>query len=258
MRRITLYTAVGAAVALGIAAAALASPTRPLKVTSSLDRKTVLPLRSHWLAYPKPAANISRVDFLIDGKVRWVEHKAPYNYGSDDGRNFAFLITTFLRPGMHRFTVRAVDYSGHKATDTVTARVLPAPDPPASLAGTWTRTLTDADIKKATSGQPPPTGVWKLVFDNVGSWELDPLGSGVVNEYDTTPTEIHVYAPITIAPRGVSKYGGTDIGCCDCNEAGPFGTYTWSVNGNDLTLKAENELCGDRRAIWEGTWTRAD
>ena len=50
--------------------------TPPFAVTSSLDGKTVLPLRTRWLAYPKlPAAKIQEVDFLIDGKLRWIEHQ---------------------------------------------------------------------------------------------------------------------------------------------------------------------------------------
>jgi hypothetical protein len=40
---------------------------------SSLDGKKVLPPRTRWIAYPKPAsAQIEEVDFLIDGKVRWI------------------------------------------------------------------------------------------------------------------------------------------------------------------------------------------
>ena len=75
---------------------------------------------------------MSEVDFLIDGKLGWVEHVTPYFYGSDAN----YLVTSFLTPGKHVFTVRAIDVRGHVATDTVTATAPQAPSPPAALAGT--------------------------------------------------------------------------------------------------------------------------
>jgi hypothetical protein len=245
---------------IAISSAAASGEHRQFKVTSTLDGNRVLPLRMRWLAYPKlPAARISQVEFLIDGKVRWIEEKAPYNYaGDDDGRNLGYLITSWLAPGRHRFTVRVTDTSGRKASDNVTARVLPAPQPPAGLKGMWTRAVTDADLKKSDPkfGSGPPAGKWKLVFDRVGAWHLDPLGSGVVNEYAARSGVIHVYAPIAMAPEGVgvSKFGYSGIGPKDCTSAGPFGTYRWSVSGDELTLTAIHEGCGQRQAIWEGAW----
>jgi hypothetical protein len=246
---------------LGVASASGANAKAPV-VTSTIDGKRVLPFRTHWIANPHiAAAKVKEVDFLIDGKLRWVEHDPPYNYGSDDnGRNLGFLITTFLSPGKHRFTARVVTNSGQKATDTVVARVLPAPTPPAELAGTWKRTVTPSDLQKAGS-EPPPAGKWTLIFDHVGAWHLDPFGSGLVNEYDVSGSMIRVYAPIQMAPfdngqGGISRFGHHGIGGTDCRDDGPFGSYTWSVTGKTLTLTAKNERCGNRRAIWEGTWTK--
>ncbi len=107
----------------------------------------------------------------------------------------------------------------------------------------------------------PPAGDWKLVFDRVGAWHLDPLGSGVVNQYNVVGSVVNVYAPIQMAPfkdgkGGVSRYGHRSIGGTDCNYDGPFGSYSWSVAGGELTLTAGEERCGNRRAIWEGTWKR--
>ena len=261
--RLRLTVLTGLAAVIAISSALAAGESKPIRVTSTLDGKRVLPLRTRWIARPQLAASkVKEVDFLIDGKLRWIEHNPPYNYGSDDnGRNLGFLITTFLNPGKHRFTARAVPYVGTPASDTVVARVLPAPTPPPELAGTWTRTVTPEDVRKATSGEGPPPGVWRLVFDRVGAWVLDPLGSGVVEQYDATPTAIHVHAPIQMAPfsdgrGGLARFGHHGIGGTVCNYAGPFGTWTWAVSGDQLTLKPASEHCGDRRAIWEGTWTR--
>ena len=241
---------------------AAVSRRQPLNVTSTLDGKRVLPLRMHWLAYPKlRASKIAGVDFLIDGKVRWIEHHPPYNYASDDhGRDLGYLITTWLTAGPHRFTVRVTDTSGRQSNHMVVAHVLPAPKPPAGLAGMWTRAVTAADLKKSDPkyGSGPPAGSWKLVFDRIGAWHLDPLGSGVVNQYVARPGVIHVYAPIAMAPEGigVTRFGHSRIGPQDCTPAGPFGTYRWTVSVGKLTLKAIHELCGQRRAIWEGVWKR--
>jgi hypothetical protein len=43
----------------------------------------------------------------------------------------------------------------------------------------------------------------------------------------------------------------------DCNNSGPFGSYHWSLTGNELTLKPIHEGCPDRRKILTGTWTQA-
>ncbi len=254
----------GASLACVVAAssAVASGGAKPFELKSSIDGKRVLPHRLRWIAYPKvPAQKIARVEFLIDGKVRWIEHSAPYNYGSGDSTHLGYLITTWLKPGRHTFTVRAVATTGRKARDAVVARVLPAREPPASLAGRWTRTVTARDLKKGDK-DGPPAGRWQLVFDRVGAWHLDPLGSGVVNQYGVAANAINVYAPIQMAPfrdgkGGVTRFGHRAIGGTDCREDGPFGSYSWSVSRDELTLTAKKERCGNRRAIWEGVWTRA-
>jgi hypothetical protein len=179
-------------VGLAVGSSALALDAAPLKLTSSIDGKRVLPQQIRWLAYPNVApAQVAEVDYLIDGKLRWVEHNAPYNYASDDLRgHLGYLFTSWLTPGQHRFTARVKTTSGRTATDEIRARVLPAPEPPAALAGTWTRDLTEQDRAKADPkygrDNVPPAGRWKLVVDRVGIWELDPLGTGIVQAYSVS------------------------------------------------------------------------
>jgi hypothetical protein len=269
----TLRSGAVALVLLGAAAAAssaLAShPSTSVGVTSTLEGARVLPIRIRWIAHPRiPASQVAEVDFLIDGKLRWREQNAPYVYGGDhDGVDPGFLITTWLTPGEHHFTTSVTETNGTKTADTVTARVLPAPQPPAALVGTWTRVVTAQDAPKDAPqyGGTGPLGSWKLVFDRVGAWELDPKGGGLVNEYDAEPGILHVYAPIQMTPptatpgqAGISRFGHHIItsGGTDCTNAGPFGTYRWTVIGKTLTLTAIHEGCPDRAAVWEGTWTR--
>jgi hypothetical protein len=246
---------------------ALAGDRAGSKVTSSLDGKKVLPQRSRWVVHPGVASSAVReVDYLIDGKLRWVEHNAPYYFGGDDnGADPGYLVTTWLAAGLHHFTARVVGKGG-VSNDVVTARVIPAPKPPKALAGSWTRTVTKQDQKKASpafgADNVPPAGVWKLVFDGVAAWALDPVKTGLATQYAIAGDVLHAYAPIAMAPCsdsgpcGVSRFGHHHLGGVDCTAAGPFGTYRWSVSGSRLTLTAIHEPCGQRRVIWEGTWTR--
>jgi hypothetical protein len=164
-----------------------------------------------------------------------------------------------------------VGADGESPNDVVTARVLPALRPPAALAGMWTRTVTKRDQAKSSpafgaggASNVPPAGVWRLVFDSTGVWELDPKKTGLVTGYKVVADVLFAYAPISMAPGtcgngqpcGVKHFGHHHIGGRDCNFAGPFGTYRWSISRAKLTLTAIDEPCGQRRAIWEGTWTR--
>jgi len=256
---------------LAVVLAAANGGTQSLVVTSSLDGKKVLPQVTRWIAHPNVApAEVTQVDFLIDGKLRWTEQLAPYNYGSDDEKgHLGYLFTSWLTPGMHRFTAVVRATRGRTARDVVTARVLPSPRPPVALAGTWTRQLTAQDAAKADpkygTDNVPPTGKWRLVIDRVGVWELDPLGTGIVQGYSVNGDTLHSYAPITMVPRKpnrdpgqISRFGvHIDAGGgVDCDESGPFGTYRWAVADDQLTLSVVKEPCGQRRAVYEGTWTR--
>jgi hypothetical protein len=216
---------------------------------------------------------VREVDYIIDGKLRWVEHNPPYYYGADDmGRNPGYLFTSWLAPGEHVFQSHVVSAHGASPTDVVTARVLPAPQPPGALAGMWTRRVTNRDRAKSSpeygaggSNNVPPAGIWHLFFDSWGVWELDPVKEGLLTGYKVVADVLFAYAPISMTPRcsdlepcGVTRFGyhGIGAGGRDCNNAGPFGSYRWSVSGVHLTLRAIREPCGQRRAVWEGTWTR--
>jgi hypothetical protein len=215
-----------------------------------------------------PAIQVEEVDFLIDGRLAWVEHNAPYIHGGDDnGANRGYLITTWLSPGPHVFVAKAIQFNGRSATNTVNANVAPAPEPPAALSGIWTRVITAHEIAKLAGGPNsagglPPAGRWELAFDKVGAWYLDPQGSGTAHDLSVLGHTLTIDAPIQMAPFNngqttTTAYGHTNIGGTDCTPAGcPCETCQSSRSANSLTLAVLHcrILAGQ---FLNGVWTRA-
>jgi hypothetical protein len=228
--------------------AALASAAAPaFTVTSSLAGKKVLAHRAHWVANPSlPEARISEVDFLIDGKLHWIEHHRPYIYGGLDGDNY--LITSWLRPGMHRFSFRAIATDGHTATTYSAARVLPAPAAPAGLDSTrWTRQYSQSEAGEA------PAGLWSLTIDKTG-WKIrDPAGGGNwIDVVYPSPGRLETRGGIWTMPHN----GQEGNGCCE--ETNQRVNFTWTVSGDSLTLAlAGPDGCEGLGSFLSQTWIRA-
>jgi hypothetical protein len=248
--------AAAAALAAGCSSghAATASPSKSparLTVTSTLDGHGVLPQRIHWQAFlSTPAVHISKVDFLIDGRLGWEETRSPYFYGRDGN----WLVTSFLTPGQHAFTVRVITADGHMAgSNTVKASVVAPAAPSAAVAGTWTRVVTPADVTKATTNEPPPAGHWRLQIGPTG-WQLhDPEGGGQLFDVGyQRGSSLQMRPTIEYPPYPNSNSGGF------CADTDRLWTWTYSVagDGKSLTLRpVGHDPCGDRVAILAGTWT---
>jgi hypothetical protein len=259
------------ATALSLITPGLAAAAKAVTVTSILDGMTVLPRHLRWVAMPRLASSqIDKVEFRIDGKLRWVEQNAPYVYGSDEaGLHKGYLVTTWLTPGRHRFTVRVI--AGKRTgSDTVTARVLPAPKVPAALAGTWQRTVpgpipADPD---AASTNPAPGGTYAFAFDprwvketNPGPYT--PINNGTQTCSGCIELEDYLAGPSTLQLWGTVTTNlvtaANPIGGWWCYEDGPPTKYSWTVSGNSLTLApiGGQDACHQRGTVWSGTWTRA-
>lgn len=262
-----------AAVGLGLAVSVAAAPGPALKVTSTLDGKSVLPHRTHWLGMTTlPPSQIREVDFLIDGRLAWVEHHSPYVYSSDEnGTKLGYLVTSWLSPGIHMFAVRAVANDGRTVTDTNQARVLPAPEPAAALAGTWQRTIDATAAPKPGSPQNPTgsivaSGRYTMTFEKrwirdrqPGKWvypQSNKTGYGLyyLDDYTAGPTRIHVVGEVVFHPQS----DRLPEGGWWCYSSGPPADYSWSVRGDTLTLApiGGHDACGIRGFIWIGQWTR--
>ncbi|HJU47904.1 MAG TPA: hypothetical protein VJ689_07230 [Gaiellaceae bacterium] len=228
--------------------------TSALSVTSTLHGKQVLPHRIRWIARPSlPQARVDEVAFLIDGKVRWIERRVPYGYGDDGG----YLVTSWLQPGRHRFVVRVRSTDGQTATEVVLARVRPAPQVPAALAGTWRR-----DVQGTPQQIGGPPGIYTLRFDRrwiqdraPGAWNPDTGHGGIVdNDWVPAAKTFEIAGSVTFRIfRDEDAEGGWW-----CGPAGPRATYSWSVTGDTLTLKPLHgpDPCGERGYVYTGNWTR--
>ena len=232
-------------------------PSAPLSVTSTLDGRSALPHRIRWQAFPGvPATDVSEVDFLIDGKLRWVENNPPYFYGSNYGSNLNYqgnyLVTSFLKPGIHRFTVTIVAVGGKTASDMVTATVPVAPAPPAALAGTW-RTF---QRQGAAGSGSPPTGYWRLVISKVG-WQIyDTAGTGdLLDVAYLQPGLLEIRTGMfTEPPAHNPELDGN--GWCNDDPGQPV-RLRWSVTATGLSMRfAGGHGCPGFTGFMTSAWTR--
>ena len=124
-----------------------------------------------------------------------------------------------------------------------------------SLAGTYERTLTPADIERtdhlrdeSLPGQEKPQpGPLKLALD------------------DGTLTMIDVRADLTIRQDfSATSDGAFRIGAYQAPEQGSFcgpdvsqtASYSWKQSGKVLTLESEQDECADRDSTLSGEWQR--
>ncbi len=222
-RRIAMLGFLAAVVGVSSALAGVSDTS--FTVTSSLDGKSVLPVRSHWIAYPKidpSQGQAAQVDYLIDGFHAWTAHSSPWYYG-DKGN---WLVTTILKPGLHTFTVRAVVSPDKVAVNKFQARVVAPPKPPARLAGSWSRAGRTLFIAKAgwTIGQNAIFDARYLANGNAL------LGPEIIDRPEQPPT-------------------------CGANPPQSW-KVVLSANGKRMQLRPiGSDPCRARLAALHGTWT---
>ena len=113
---LVLLVVAGASVITGGAASRSQSVT--VRITSPAGGQTVFGTVT-WLADVVSSGTVDRVNFAIDGAVKWTEHYAPYGYGGDAGQ----LDTTTLTNGKHQFTVTAYLVTGRSASTSISVKV---------------------------------------------------------------------------------------------------------------------------------------
>jgi hypothetical protein len=119
-------------------------PAAPLTVTSSIANGSTLAGSIAWTA--TPSATVSKVDFFIDGALKWTENIAPYVYNGDGST----LDTKTLTDGSHVLLVVATTSAGAKAQSSATVQVANAVPPLASF------TVKSSIANGATLSGPVP------------------------------------------------------------------------------------------------------
>src|SRR5204863_3483851 len=111
------------------------------------------------------SGDVGRVDFAIDGTVKWSEHVAPWLYdGATRGLN-----TTTLSNGAHRLTAKAYSKNGKSTgTSTVTVTV-------SNAAGSGTTSPTTGVTQGAPASTSLPTisgttTVGQTLSASTGTW----------------------------------------------------------------------------------------
>ena len=219
---------------------------RPISLSSSLADGSTLTEPVSWSVEAGDSV-VDRVDFLIDGKVRWIEMHAPYVF-NDDG---SVLAPWLLSPGKHVFTARATAI-GSSAETTATVQIGTAPTAPEGLAATFVRTVTQKDIDRTANnpGREPELavlGVWTAHFAQGLLSIDDPLGGGVAEAISATAGQLTMWGPPNwLLPK--ERQGGF----CDHE---PPGTFHWSRTGDRLIITGGGN-CADRDALFVGSWQK--
>jgi hypothetical protein len=207
-----------------------------------------------WTATPSTIFGLDRVDFLIDGSVRWTEYQAPYTFNEFGNRLQPWL----LGLGAHDLTVRAYASGGALATSTAHVTVTTGPQVPSALAGTFTRSVTPEDVARvevyrtkadANTGIMP-TGIWSVHFQPNGLLVYDdPKGSGGNEAFSATAAgTLNVDGPVYW--REAEDRQGSF-----CEQESP-GQYHWSITGHTLVITGEDRKCADRDALFIGRWAQ--
>lgn len=249
-----LAGAVGlACAACGSSAGATGAP-EPLRVVSSISNDAVLSSAVSWTGTPAgiPASRVDRVEFVIDGRVRWTEHHAPFVFNGDGSELFPWV----LGAGAHRLAVRVVTRTGASASTSAAVTVAASVPVPQDLLGTFTRRVTIADVhrtaafRREPADQVLPVGIWRIQIarDGVITFD-DPRGGGGNEAFTATPAG-------TLALQGPANWilpPSRQGGFC---ETEPLAGYAWSAGPQTLVLKSLRDRCADRNSMFTGTWRR--
>lgn len=237
-----------------------ASVAADTSVTSSIKTGAVLRKALHWNAAVKAADGVmvTQVDFLIDGRVRWTEHEAPYQF--NEGRLFA---PWPLGGGKHRLAVNVVASGGSTAASTAVDVQVKVPPMSGLPVGSYRRTVTAADQKRVKPyrdfehgafGETTPTGQWSLTVRQDGVLLLDE----VPHPHGTDAYHVPFAGTgqrITIYDSAGWLQPNPERGNMFCEPEKPS-DYQWSLSGSTLTLKALEHVCADRDIALVGSWHR--
>jgi hypothetical protein len=226
-------------------------------VTSTIADGATLSAAVPWEATVQTGATdaVSRVEFSIDGKVRWTEKNEPYFFDDDS----QLLPPWALGNGAHLLTVHALATSGAEGTATshVTVRTDTSPD--AALAGSYRRKVTAADVQRTTPYRTAALGAFGEL-PPVGTYTLHVTANGLLE--GSYPVPDPFVEPFTVTGKTLRMYGAAVWAQPDPSKPNLFcepeqpSDYTWHRTATTLVLTPVQHVCADRDTVLAGTWTR--
>src|SRR5947209_8485695 len=210
-----------------------------LGVLSSISDGAVLSDAVLWTARPVRVTDggVSRVQFSIDGRVRWSSTTPPYAFGLSDGDTAKRLFPSLLGHGSHKLAVRVVTVGGKIASSSAQITVANTAPVPTALVGTFTRKVTLADVGRTQAfrhepagDQALPAGTWRLHIARNGLISFDdPGGSGGNEAFTALPAG-------TLTLQGPANYlNPPDRQGSFCGVE-PDGAYRWAAHGRSFAL----------------------
>jgi len=236
------------------------SAATPLTASMSIADHAVLSQAVPWEVTVKLAENdiVNEVDYLIDGKKRWVEEVPPFFFNDDD----QLLAPWILGNGDHVLAAHVVTLNGATTDATARVRVRAGNSAHNAIVGTYRRTVTKADQQRVTSYRVPSKGAFGEISPT-GTWtmHIQPNGEiiGVDPDGDTAKPFVEPYrlsgATMTMYGAAVWDQPNPDEPNLFCEPERPS-DYSWQLSGPKLTITGKQKVCADRDIVFVGTWTR--
>lgn len=118
-----------------------------------------------------------------------------------------------------------------------------------AVIGDYAREITEKDIERTAARrrkgeQTPSPGKARLVIRERVMQVFVPEGFSISQELTVTDDEWHI---------GPYLGSGMDAFCAEGDRPA---TYTWKLEGDELTLSPKDEACPDRDSTLTGTWTK--
>jgi hypothetical protein len=222
-------------------------------LTSSIADGATLAAPVRWSAEPvgTPPGGLDRIEFLVDGKLLWVERHAPFDFNNDNNYLYPYL---FAR-GPHELIARGVSTTGEQVTATAHVQMTQAPPKiPRALQASWRHLVSQAVIDRGSSPGDPPLGggVYRVRLGADGREFASPPKPVVGGYYAFSATAdgvLDLGGPVNWF-TAQSSYEGI------CHGDQTLGIYRWKIAHRALTLKVVKDPCRQRAAVMAGRWTR--
>ncbi len=198
-----------------------AAVTPAFTVTSSIPDGATLTKPIPWEATVS-GGSVARVEFWIDGTLKWTERSSPYRFDKDDG----VLDPSILSAGQHTLALKAYAKdsrtAGTSSRVTVSVPTTETPAPPTQPAPAPTFTVTSSIADGATLTTPLP-------------WEATVTGA------TATRVEFWIDGALKWTERTAPYRYDTDSGLLDPS-ALSAGSHTLALKAYSSTATAEAKL----------------